>query len=78
MQTNKQKKKSGVRRPDVRSLKIQPKIRVNRWCDTTAPEIKLYGTWLEQLGFHPGKRVVVTTMKELLIITLQTDESTSQ
>jgi hypothetical protein len=78
MQTKKSAKKSGVPRPAVRSLKIQPKIRVNRWCDTTAPEIKLYGTWLEQLGFHPGKRVVVTTMKELLIITLQPDELTSK
>jgi hypothetical protein len=71
-------KKSGLRRPDVRSLKIQPKIRVNRWSDTTATEIKLYGTWLEQLGFHPGKRVVVTTMKEFLIITLQPDEPSSR
>jgi hypothetical protein len=74
----KSEKKSGIRRPDVRSLKIQPKIRVNRWSDTTAPEIKLYGTWLEELGFHPGKRVIVTTMKELLIITLQPDEPLSQ
>jgi hypothetical protein len=71
MQINKREKKSGVRRPDVRSLKIQPKFRTNRWSETTAPEIKLCGTWLDQLGFHHGKRVVVTTMKELLIIQLQ-------
>jgi hypothetical protein len=74
----KSEKKSGIRRPDVRSLKIQPKIRVNLWSDTTAPEIKLYGTWLEQLGFHPENCVIVTTMKELLIITLQPDEPLSQ
>jgi hypothetical protein len=70
MQINKREKKSGVRRPNVRSLKIQPRIRDNRWTTTTAPEIKLCGSWLEQLGFHHGKRVVVTTMKELLIIQL--------
>jgi toxic protein SymE len=73
MQTSKQEKKAGVRRPDVRSLKIQPRIRDNRWSRTTAPEIKLCGSWLEQLGFHYGKRVVVTTMKELLIIRLQSE-----
>jgi hypothetical protein len=79
MQTNKQKKKSGVSRPAVRSLKIQPKYRVNCWRDSiVAPEIKLCGAWLEQLGFHCGKRVIVTTMKELLIITLQSDEPSNQ
>jgi len=71
MQTNKREKKGGVRRPDVRSLKIQPKIRFNQWSTSTAPKIKLCGSWLEKLGFHHGKRVVVTTMNELLIIRLQ-------
>ncbi len=72
MRTNeKVKSKCAVRRPDVRSLKIQPRFRINRRSETTAPEIKLCGTWLELLGFHSGKRVTVTTMKELLIITLQ-------
>lgn len=73
MRTSRQGKKSGPLRPEVRSLKIQPKFRINRWSETMAPEIKLCGTWLEQLGFHSGKRVTVTTMKELLIITLQGD-----
>ena len=71
-------KKPTVRRPDVRSLKIQPKYRVNQWRDATAaPEIKLCGAWLEQLGFHCGMRVTVTTMKELLIITLQSEEKSN-
>ena len=79
MQTNKRIKKSGVNRPAARSLKIQPKYRVNQWRDATAaPEIKLCGAWLDQLGFHCGMRVTVTTMKELLIITLQIDEYSSQ
>jgi hypothetical protein len=79
MQTKKGVKKSGVPRPAVRSLKIQPKYRVDQWRDArVAPEIKLCGTWLEQLGFHCGKRVIVTTMKEVLVITLQPDEPSSQ
>jgi toxic protein SymE len=79
MQTNKHVKKSGVHRPAVRSLKIQPKYRVDRWRDTSvAPEIKLCGAWLEQLGFQCGKRVIVTTMKELLIITLQSEEASGR
>ena len=78
MQTNKREKKSGANRPAVRSLKIQPKYRVNCWRDSTvAPEIKLCGNWLEQLGFHCGKRVIVTMMKEVLIITLQSEEPAS-
>ena len=75
MQTNKRVKKSEVRRPAVRSIKIQPKYRVDQWRDAkVAPEIKLCGIWLEQLGFECGKRVTVTTMKQLLIITLQPEE----
>jgi hypothetical protein len=79
MQTKKGVKKSGIQRPAVRSLKIQPKYRVDQWRDTSvAPEIKLCGAWLEQLGFHCGKRVTVTMMKEVLIITLQSEEAPSQ
>ena len=71
MRVKKREKNAVIRRPEVRSLKIQPRIRDNQWTTTTAPEIKLCGNWLEQLGFHHGKRIVVTTMKELLIIRLQ-------
>jgi hypothetical protein len=73
MRVKKSEKNASVRRPDVRSLKIQPRIRDNRNSTIIAPEIKLCGNWLEQLGFHHGKRVIVTTMKELLIIRLQTE-----
>jgi hypothetical protein len=55
MRTNEKVKRSGIRRPDVRSLKIQPKIRDNRWSRTSSSEIKLCGIWLEHLGFHHGK-----------------------
>ena len=73
MRISKSEKKTVLRRPDVRSLKIQPKPRLNRFSTSTAPEIKLCGNWLEQLGFHYGKRVVITTMKELLIIRLEAE-----
>lgn len=61
-------KKQPTKRPVVRSLKIQPQIRLNRWSTTTVPEIKLCGNWLEKLGFIPEQRVNITTMNKLLII----------
>lgn len=66
MRTSKQK--SRIRRPEVRSLKIQPKTRFNRYSQTEVPEIKLCGNWLLNLGFDYGDRVTVTTMPQLLII----------
>ena len=75
MRTDNREKKNGIR---VRSLKIQPRIRESRWSTSTAPEIKLCGNWLDQLGFHYGKRVMITTMKELLIIRLEPEEFSSQ
>jgi len=66
MQTPEKKTKS--KRPEVRSLKIQPQIRFNRWTTSKVPEIKLSGNWLEKLGFIPEQRVSITTMNKLLII----------
>lgn len=65
MRTNKTK---SPRRPDVRSLKIQPKTRFNKYSEKDVPEIKLCGEWLQSLGFEQGARVTVTSMPELLII----------
>lgn len=65
MRTN---KRQTIRRPDVRSLKIQPKRRFNKYSKKDVPEIKLCGNWLEKLGFEFGERVVVTAMPNLLII----------
>jgi hypothetical protein len=59
------------KRPEVRSLKIQPDIKVNRWSQTTVPVIRLSGLWLDKLGFTPEQRVTVTTMNKLLIIRLE-------
>jgi hypothetical protein len=61
-------KKQPAKRPEIRSLKIQPQIRINRWSTTKVPEIKLCGNWLEKLGFIPEQRVNITTMNKLLII----------
>jgi hypothetical protein len=49
-------------------MKIQPRMRSNKYTITKSSEIKLCGNWLEELGFIHGKRVVVTMMRELLII----------
>ncbi len=65
MRTNKTK---AIRRPDVRSLKIQPKTRFNKHSQREVPEIILRGDWLHSLGFEHGERVVVTSMPNLLII----------
>lgn len=61
-------KRQTLRRPEVRSLKIQPKTRFNKHSQVDVPEIKLCGNWLEALGFELETRVVVTSMPNLLII----------
>lgn len=70
MKTN---KKRTVKRPDVRSLKIQPKMRFNRYSRKEVPEIKLCGNWLQNLGFIQGERIIITTMPNLLIIQHELD-----
>lgn len=61
-------KRQTIRRPEVRSLKIQPKTRFNKYSQKEVPEIKLCGEWLQHLGFEAGARVTVTSMPDLLII----------
>lgn len=67
MRTNK-RQTSTPRRPDVRSLKIQPKFIRNKYSEKEVPELKLCGEWLRNLGFHFGERVTITAMPDLLII----------
>jgi hypothetical protein len=71
MRTNNQEKKVLLRRPEVRSLKIHSQFRKNQYSEVNVAEIRLCGNWLEKLGFVEGKRVLITTMKELLIVQLQ-------
>lgn len=61
-------KKNAPKRPDARSLKIQPKHRFNRWSTSIVPELILCGKWLEDLGFEKESRVVVHASKELIVI----------
>lgn len=62
------RKQNGLKRPEARSLKIQPIHRLNRWSRSIVPEIKLCGNWLENLGFKPKSRVIVHASKELIVI----------
>jgi hypothetical protein len=66
MRTN--KSKSTIRRPDVRSLKIQPKTRFNKYSQKDVPELRFSGEWLQNLGFMIDSRVTITTMPGLLIV----------
>lgn len=61
-------KNKSPKRPEVRSLKVQPKHRTNRWSKSIVPELILSGKWLEELGFKKESRVVVHTSKELIVI----------
>lgn len=65
MRTNKRKT---IRTSDVRSLKIQPKTRFNKYSQEKVPEIKLCGKWLQNHGFEYGERVTIISMSKLLII----------
>lgn len=68
MRTNERKRT--IKRPEVRSLKIQPDFKIRQYSTTTVPVIRLSGVWLDKLGFAPEQRVTVTTMEKLLIIKL--------
>lgn len=68
------KRKRGPKRLEARSLKIQPKHRINRWSTSVVPELKLAGNWLENLGFTIDSRVTVHTSKELIVIRPQAQE----
>ncbi|MGN6291521.1 MAG: SymE family type I addiction module toxin [Chitinophagaceae bacterium] len=54
----------------IKTLKIQPLVRVHRWSDnTTVPEIRLSGAWLQKLGFCYGEKVEVRMSAGILVIT---------
>jgi len=61
-------KKQAISTPDVRRLKIQPKIRINKYGQKRVPELKLSGNWLQNMGFQFGSTVTITSMPNLLII----------
>jgi len=51
-----------------RKLKIHSKFRTRRWDNTTVPEIRLEGRWLEEVGFKEGERVKIQVEKSKLTI----------
>lgn len=53
-----------------RKLKIYQKFRSRTWDQTTVPEIRLEGKWLQALGFEEGKEINVKQQKNKLTITL--------
>lgn len=53
-----------------RKLKIHSKFRTRRWDNTTVPEIRLEGRWLEEAGFKKGERVKIQVKKNKLTITI--------
>jgi toxic protein SymE len=53
-----------------RKLKIHSKFRNRRWDNTTVPEIRLEGRWLEVVGFKEGEHVKIQVEKNKLTITL--------
>lgn len=54
----------------LRKLKIQGRFRSRRFGNTTVPEIRLAGRWLEALGFKVGKCVKIQVEKNKLTITI--------
>jgi len=53
-----------------RILKVYRKFRARTWDNTTVPEIRLEGKWLEALGFEEGKEIKIKQQKCKLTITL--------
>jgi len=53
-----------------RKLKIHSKFRTRRWDNTTVPEIRLEGKWLERLGFKEEQIVNIEQKKNKLTITI--------
>lgn len=57
-----------------RKLKILRKFRRRTWDNTTVPEIRLEGRWLEKLGFEIGEEVKIKEENRKLTITTKTGE----
>lgn len=71
MRTDKTIKSKRLR---VRSLKIQPRHRLNKWSTSVVPELVLRGKWLEEFGFKKDSRVVIHTSEDLIVIQPQKHE----
>jgi toxic protein SymE len=54
----------------IRRLTVYTKFRERTYDNTTVPEIRLEGRWLEKVGFNEGQRVKIEQEQGRLIITL--------
>jgi toxic protein SymE len=54
----------------IRRLTVYTKFRERTYDNTTVPEIRLEGRWLEKVGFYKGQRVKIEQEQGRLIITL--------
>jgi len=52
-----------------RKLKIHSKSRARTWDNTTVPEIRQEGKWLDKLGFKESSEVSIQLHQNKLIIT---------
>jgi toxic protein SymE len=57
-----------------RILKIYSKFRYRTWDNTTVPEIRIEGKWLEKLGFKQGNEILIEQKKNKLIITVKKEK----
>jgi toxic protein SymE len=51
-------------------LTVYTKFRVRTYDNTTVPEIRLEGRWLEKVGFNKGQMVKIEQEPGRLIITI--------
>lgn len=54
----------------LRKLKIYTKFRNRTYDNTTIPEIRLEGKWLEKFGFKQGQQIVIQPETNKLTIML--------
>lgn len=54
----------------IRRLRVYTKFRGRTYDNTTVPEIRLEGRWLEKVGFNTGQKVKIEQEHGRLIITL--------
>lgn len=61
-------KRTSPKRPDVRSVKIQPRLRAGKYSEQEVPEIRLCGKWLQDQGCSAGAPVSIVSLPGLLIV----------
>lgn len=66
MQSNKQRRQSTC----ARISRINGVSMPQRDWFVVYPEIKLRGEWLDKIGFHPGRKVCITSSENELVISL--------